>query len=150
MHSNIVHLDRLPAADNEIIWVPDGDYSLRFTGWRTGLYFGKQPKVVLSFKITEFGEYFEWPLERFYNAKRLIGKPGKNGNFQVGRCSDLVRDFARVCPAPIKRLDRIPMSLLHDIAIIGEVETVTKGHDQKEIPQSVQYSKIARLVSAER
>ncbi len=139
----------MDSTGNKIIRVPSGEYTLKFTGWKTGLYFGCQPKLVLLFTITDFGKYFEWHLERFYNVRRLKGKPRKNGNFHAGRSSDIVRDFARVCHVPVKRLDRIPLSALYDIAIIGEVETVTKGHDQEEIPGTVQYSKIARLVRAE-
>ena len=50
--------------------------------------------------------------------------------------SNLVRDFLRVFPNYfIQRFDRIPLSKLESVIVRGKVETVTSGHDQREIPE---------------
>ena len=138
-----------PSYEYEIIKIPDGEYLLKFTGWYTGLYFNGQPKLVLNFTIAEYGPYFEYPLQRFYNVRRLIGKHGKNGRFLVSRSSHFVRDFARVSPRPISRLDRIPVSALEEHLIIGKIALVNKGHDQRIIPETAQYSVVTELLRAE-
>ena len=143
--SNVITLGHALTGLDEIILIPEGDYSLKFIGWRTWMYFGRQPKVVLDFAVVDMGPYFEVPLQRYYNAQRLIGRKGKNGGFKVGRSSDFLREFALVSNRPVRRLDRIPMTEYENSIIIGRVSTVKKSRNQKEIPELVQYSVISEI-----
>ena len=70
------------------------------------MLFGRQPELVLWFVVMDFGSSFEVRLPRYYNVRQTIGPKGKFGRFRVGRQSDLVREYARLLPLPV-RLDRI-------------------------------------------
>ena len=43
------------------------------------------------------------------------------------------------------RTDRLPMKPWREHVILVEVETVTKDYQQRDIPKSLQYSKLARI-----
>jgi len=132
--------------DDELPLIPPGEYIFRFVGYLTWLMFGRSPKLVIEFAIADNEMYSGVILNKYYNVKKLKGRQGRNGNFVATQKSNFMRDFFRVCPAyPPKRLDRIPMSRLEGIDIKGQVKTVTKGHDQKEIPEPLQYSVISEI-----
>lgn len=132
--------------DDDLPLVPPGEYALQYVQHRTWMMFRRCPKLIIEFAITDDDMYSGVLLNKYYNVKKLKGKQGENGNFVVGRKSNFLREFYSVCPAyPPKRLDRIPMSRLEGIDIHGKVKTVTKGHDQKEIPEALQYSVIAEI-----
>ena len=132
--------------DDDLPLVLPGEYVFRFVRYSTWLMFGRNPKLIIEFAITD-DIYSGVILNKYYNVKKLNGKHGKNGNFTTSRKSNFMRDLFRVCPGyPPKRLDRIPMSRLEGIDIRGNVKTVTKGHDQKEIPEALQYSVITELL----
>jgi hypothetical protein len=63
--------------------VAPGTYSLVFVRRRTAVLFGSAAKIALRFRIVDQGTYFGTELERWYNVKRLIGKAGNSGHFQV-------------------------------------------------------------------
>ena len=135
----IIHSDELPL-------VKPGMYNLCFIHVQTALMFGRAPKVVLWFKFLEAGLY-ETKIPRYYNALRLIGKPRKNGQFKVGRKSDLLREFCTVFPEyRPKRLDRIPLSMYEKVIVKGRVETVEINYKQQKIPEILQYSVVTELV----
>ena len=132
--------------DDDLPLVPPGEYCLQFVSYSTWLMFGRNPKLILEFVITDSEIYQGIKLNKYYNVKKLKGKRGRNGSFIASRKSNFMREFFRVCPAyPPKRLDRIPMSRLEGITILGNVKTVTKGYNQKDIPESLQYSIIAEI-----
>ena len=142
----IKHLHAGAIIDDDLPLVPPGEYAFQFVGCRTWMMFGRSPKLILDFSIADHEMYTGVILKKYYNVKKLRGKHGRNGNFTVGRKSNFLRDFFRICPAyPPKRLDRIPMSRLDGIDIHGKVKTVIKGSDQKEIPESLQYSVITEI-----
>jgi hypothetical protein len=110
------------------------------------MMFGRSPKLIIVFSIVDDEMYSGVTLKRYYNVKKLKGRPGRNGNFVASKKSNFLRDFFRVCPAyPPKRFDRIPMSRLEGVDILGAVKTVTRGYDQKHIPESLQYSVITEI-----
>lgn len=125
--------------------VPPGEYDLRFDHHETLILFGRASKLVLWFKIITFGDHFETKIARFYNIKRIIGRPGRNGRFKVGFNSDFMREYGRLFRPP-RRLDRIAMSRFETVILIGKAKTVTRGHDQSEIPEAMQYSVLEELV----
>jgi len=132
--------------DDDLPLIPPGEYGFKFIGYSTWLMFGRNPKLIIDFLIVDDEMYSGVTLKKYYNVKKLKGRYGRNGDFTVSRKSNFTRDFFRVCPAyPPKRLDRIPMSRFEGIDICGSVKTVTKGHDQKEIPESLHYSVIREI-----
>jgi hypothetical protein len=125
--------------------VPPGTYELRFDHYDTAVMFGRAPKLVIWFTIISFGPYFDTvKLPRFYNVRRLIGRPSRNGRFKAGHKSDFVREYYRLFRPP-GRLDRISMSPFQRHIILGTTRTVTQGADQREIPAGLQYSVIDEL-----
>lgn len=126
--------------------VPPGVYELRFDWHETAVMFGRAPKLVLWFTIISFGPYFDIvKLPRFYNIRKVIGRPARNGRFKAGHKSNFCREYYRLFRPPT-RLDRIPMTPFERHIILGRVRTVTKGSDQKEIPDGLQYSVLEELV----
>ena len=130
--------------DSELVLLPPGKYHLRFIDWFTVLYMRKQPKVELRFVVVEHGEHCGKRLSRWCNVKELIGKPRRRGRFKVGRSSDLLRDYARLVGGRF-RLDRMALSTLEPLTLVGQVETVERDRQQRDIPASVRYSTIRSL-----
>lgn len=125
--------------------VKPGIYELRFDHHETAVMFGRAPKLVLWFTIVSFGPYFDAvKLPRFYNVRRLIGRPSRNGRFKTGFKSNFLREYSRLFRAPT-RLDRISMSEFSRHIILGRVRTVTHGSNQAEIPDGLQYSVLEEL-----
>lgn len=144
--SNVANINPGAIIDDDLPWVPPGEYAFSFVRYSTWLMFGRNPKLIIEFSIEDDDAYGGVILNKYYNVKSLKGKHGRNGNFTASRKSNFMRDFFRVCPAyPPKRLDRVPMSRLEGIDILGKVKTVTKGQDQKEIPEALQYSVITEI-----
>jgi hypothetical protein len=132
--------------DDDLPLIPPGEYTFIFRDHSTWEMFGRCPKLILKFSIVDDEMYSGVVLNKYYNVRKLRGRPGRNGNFVASRKSNFLRDFFRVCPAyPPKRFDRIPMSRLEGLPILGKVKTVTKGFDQKDIPESLQYSVITEI-----
>ena len=136
-------------SDRELVLVPPGRYLVKCHGWLTGLFFGKQPKVVLECSIADMGQWFELPIQRHYNARHLIGKPGRGGRFALGRSSDCLREFAIVAARRPDRLDRVPLSEFKNRLLVADIETMEKGRDGKSVPEVVRYSVIKRIVGVQ-
>lgn len=126
--------------------VTPGNYRMAFVSYRTALIYGRAHKVALRFQIIDQGEFYGVQLDRWYNCKRLIGKPRKNGSFQVGRHSDFLREFLTLFPDAVKRLDRISFKPYRCNAITGRIETVTRNAKQQPLPELMQYSIIRELL----
>lgn len=124
--------------------IPEGEYSLKFETWSTALMWGRQPKVVLSFTVTDYGPHFGTRLQRWYNVTRLIGKPGSRGRFKAGFSSEVLRELAACC-RPASRPDRVALSAYADRLVTGHVETVKRDSKQRAIPDSLWRSVIRSL-----
>jgi hypothetical protein len=128
--------------------IKPGVYDFRFIDWSTRYLFGRRPKLMLRFKVITMGEYFDTiTLCRHYNATRLIGKPGQYGRFKVGWHSNFLREYSTLFTNPT-RPDRIAMTAFNKVVIVAKVITVTTGSDQRDIPESLQYSTISQLLKA--
>lgn len=128
--------------------IPAGVYQLKFECWDTVLMFGRSPKVVITWSVCDFGEHFGTKLKRWYNATRIIGKPGRSGRFKAGWSSDLFREFVTIAGMP-QRSDRIPLSRYASMIVLGEVQTVVQDRQQEKIPTMLQYSVIRKLLRKE-
>ena len=134
----------LIACDRDLALVPDGEYELCYQYHETWKYQGKYPKVVFWFKIVSIGEHFEKLLPRYFNVRRIIGKPSKNGRFVPGRSSDFLLEYCNLFPRRFSRLDRIPLSLLENELILATTRTVTTNREQRNLPDLLKYSVIDR------
>ena len=126
--------------------VEPGEYQLVFIRHRTAVLFGNAPKIALRFRILDFGPHKDKELERWFNAKRLIGKAGNGGRFQVGARSDFVHEYLSLFKDQVKRLDRISMRPFRHCVIKGRVETVTTDSKQRKLPELLRYSTIRELL----
>ena len=127
--------------------IPEKVYDLGFIDYSTMLMMGKSPKLVMRFNVVEQGEYFGIVLSKYYGLKKLTTKPKKSGGFYAGRLSDFLRDYFTFFPDQfISRVDRIPMTRFKNVIVQGRVKTVTKGYNQRNIPDQLQYSVIGELL----
>tara|TARA_R110000782_G_scaffold24497_5_gene63806 strand:- start:224 stop:667 length:444 start_codon:yes stop_codon:yes gene_type:complete len=127
--------------------VKPGVYDLAFVDYRTAMMFmGKAPKLVMTFRIVTMGEFFEVELQRYYNVKRIYGKPQRYGRFKPSSRGAFLREYLTLFSGMGSRIDRIPMSKFENALIEGKVETVTRSQG-KDIPKELQYSVIKELRS---
>jgi len=115
--------------------------------FQTAMMFkAKQPKLILTFTIVEFGEHHGKRIRCFFNVQRVIGKPQKGGRFQVTRKQDFYREYQLLFNRTNNaRLDRLPMSEFHGVTILAQVETVKRARGV-ELVGGAQYSVIRRLL----
>ncbi len=129
--------------------IKPGDYQLFYIGRYTTYLHGQSPKLALKFRIVDQGDCFEKELERWYNCKRLIGKPGNNGGFVPPRHGDFLLEYTTLFPLALTRncrLDRISFTPFKNSIVTGRVDTVTRNSKQRELPEPLQYSTIRELL----
>ncbi len=125
--------------------VKQGVYELAFVEYRTAIMFrNKAHKLIMTFRIVSMGEFFGLLLPRYYNVKKVIGKPQRSGRFKCGKKGDFLRDYLTLFPHKEPRLDRVPMSAYENVIIEGKIKTVTESR-RKAIPKPLQYSCISEL-----
>ena len=131
--------------DGECVLVPEGEYELRYVDYETASYYGS-PKVIVHYAIIDPEEYAGLPIDRFYNAKKLTGPPGRFGKYVAPRRGDLYREFNRLTDCS-DRPDRITFARLKGKRIIGDIQTVKTDHKHEELTEDDRYSRIRRLIS---
>jgi hypothetical protein len=88
---------------------------------------------------------------RYYNLKKLKGKPGNKGKFIPKVRGDFMIEYFTLFPLQrISRIDRIPMEPFVNSIIIAKVKDVKKNSSQKNLPEQLIYSKISELIRIER
>ena len=138
-------LPEVSVADDLPPLVKPGTYDLVLVDFKTAIMFaGKAPKLIMAFRIVSLGKYFETELSRYYNVKRIIGKPQLFGRFQCSKKGDFLREYMTLFTGKISRTDRVPMSYYENVIIEGKVDTV-KVSRGKGIPKELQYSVIRGL-----
>ena len=125
--------------------IPPGEYAVQMKTFKTAMMFGKASKLIIDFVIVEQCDYFGLVLPKYYNVKRLIGRPQEGGRFKVGATGDFARDYFRLLQVGHRRLDRLPMSVMEGVTFLAKVSTVKRARDG-DIPEALQYSKIERLI----
>ena len=137
--------------DEESGLIPEGEYRLKLVSHHTAVQFGT-PKLILIFEVSEFGTLIGTMLKAYFNVAALIGKAGVKGRVKHKRTGDFMIQYFTVLPAAsrIKRLDRVPMEPLYNIEIVCKVRTVKINSNRLPLPQQLWYSKVERLVRAER
>ena len=125
--------------------IPEGLYSACLIDASTRLFFfGRSPKVVLTFRIVDFGPYFKKLVRGFYAVKSLNGKPRHNGKFLAGPRSRLLRDIAKVITSR-PPTDHIPMSLIESAILEISIRIVDRAGGE-DLPESMQYAVVDRIV----
>ena len=125
--------------------VPEGDYTASFLHHETNdKAFGGAKKVYLRFRILDFGEHFEKEVYRAFNVKGLIGKPGKNGRFSLGKRSDLYFQLMKI--SPNVRADRPSLNRLQNVELKIRVRTVTRDSKQRDLPKQMHYSVVDEIL----
>ena len=122
----------------------DGEYELRYVDYETATYFGSA-KVVVHYAIIEPEEFAGLPVDRFYNAKKLTGPPGRFGKYVAPRRGDLIREFKRLV-GRAERPDRLRFARLKGQRVIGDIQTVKIDYKHEELPDDDRYSRISRLI----
>lgn len=132
----------------ELPLIEPGRYLLSFIRYETCRQF-KGSKVTLWFKVVSPGPEFGAEVARHYNATWVAGAGRrKGGRFKFGPCSAFFREYCAVFLRPVRR-DRVSMDRFRNAVILGEIGTVTSGHDQTEIPEAARYSVVRRLIALE-
>jgi len=124
--------------------IPEGKYKARCLHHELIMMWG-EPKLVLDFQITDFGEYFETVIPRYYSVKKI----GGSGRFKpLTKTCTLIREWFLCHPDSPRsmRFDRIPMSQWTK----GEYEimaaTVIKNFQQKPLPEQLRYSRVSAIL----
>lgn len=140
--------DSCPVSGDYAPLVPEGDYRVQVTGWRTRLMHGRQPKVCLNCTVLDSGSYLGAVIPRWFNVEALIGPPRSRGRFKVGIHSKLFREYCRLSGRK-DRPDRISIGALVNVTLIARVRTVKEEADGTAIPEAAQYSVIDRFLELE-
>lgn len=142
--AQVLELRRETTSEDFIPYVEPGVYKLAYVRHETARLF-RQTKLVIWFRIVDMGEDFGRTIPRYYNVKRFRGKTGKNGAFVAGRSSDFIREYARLFPNPIHRLDRVAMEPFKKNILVGNARTVTKDREQRDLAKTLRYSVVGSL-----
>ena len=141
----VTDLDFETDVEPELPLLNEGDYELSYLQHLTTVMFSKKPTVIVDFRVVSIGRGHGCVISRYYNAERLIGRPGKGGRFKAKPKGDLYREFHAVVPGR-HRADRLPMTKLREAVLVGEVVTVTHDREQRTIPRHCWYSRVKRLL----
>jgi hypothetical protein len=125
--------------------IPKGTYSACLIDASTKLFFfGRSPKVVLTFRILDLGPYFEKLVRGFYAVKRIKGKPRSNGTFEAGPRSRLLRDISKLIDSR-PPTDHVPERIIEAAIFEIEVRLVDTVSGEK-LTESMQYAVVDRIV----
>jgi hypothetical protein len=130
-----------PDAADQLVRVSPGVYTVVYERHQGFRIFGRPHtpthKVRIDFRLTEHPELI---VPRWYRVKSF--RPW----ISAGPSSDIVRELCVVLSRRVKRLDRIPVSLLQGILATAIVKDVVTDHRQHELAAINRYSVIERLV----
>jgi hypothetical protein len=126
--------------------IPPGEYLVTYLRHETAVMFTR-PKAFVHFRIVD-GPYAGVPVYGAFRVKQLRGRPRKQGQFTLGRSSELFRQYARLTGGR-ERPDRIALSNLKNCVLRVRVRTVDHDFRQRTLPESCQYSIVGDLLSVE-
>jgi len=135
---NIIALPVLEVDEEfEISKLPEGHYSLAYASHRIIRIF-QRDALRIDFKP------YERPGAMLHAWYRIAGHAG--GRIQASRSSRLVRDLSAVLGHRV-RPDRVPVTALRGIAVVGRVALVQIDHRQQQLAKINQYCVVAELLS---
>ncbi len=128
--------------------IPNGEYVVEFVRYYTAVMFReKTPKVCLVFAIVD-GKFAGIEIERYYSAGRLIGSPGKEGDFKALSQTCVMRmEYCNCFPdQDIARLDRIPMTRWKTGRFLVRTRSTKLNHQRRAIPSQLRFSVIGKII----
>ena len=129
----------------DLILIPEGEYTLAYCYHQTWFYMGSIPKLLIAFRVSDFGLHYEKPLFAYFNLRKIMGKAGKNGKFNAGWRSRFMFEYAQCFDRP-KRKDRISMRPFKENFVTASIRTVTHNRNQREYPNGLKYSVVEELL----
>lgn len=141
MTAKVVQLPR--SATDEIVLVPPGGYRLTYRGHSLASRF-KRHCLDLVFVIADFGDHFDKPLVRYYT----VAASSKRRSFTAKPHSAFVREYAQIF-GKRPNFRAAPIEDFKSCYVIGKVVTVTRDHQQNQLPEAARYSKIGALIRRE-
>jgi hypothetical protein len=127
--------------------IKPGEYQVIYLRHET-LQIFKTPKVIVHFRITEFGDAFGKGLFRAYRVKRLNSRPRRGGGYTIGCRSDLCYTLCSLFPDE-PRPTKINLKRLAPLILRARVRTVTSDYRQRKLPLPMQYSVVDDLLGIE-
>ena len=125
--------------------IPKGNYSACLIDASTKLFFfGRSPKVVLTFRILDMGPYFGKMVRGFYAVRRIKGKPRRNGTFEAGPRSRLLRDISKLIDSR-PPTDHIPTNIIEAAVFDIEIRRVDRANGEA-LSDSMQYAVVDRII----
>jgi hypothetical protein len=136
--------------------VPDAEYCARMLHYDCCelISFKRAPKLFLHLKIIDPGPHFGKVLYRAYNVREIhrragrVGDPIRNGQFVLGRRSDLLKDVCRLLDLRV-RPDRVSLRSLKPFVLRIKTRTVEKDCDRIDLPVALMYSVVDQIVGKE-
>lgn len=117
------------------------NYELAYVGHRVGQQFSRGV-LSLYFVLADY-----WPKESVVVARYYQIRREKGGQWRPSKHGALVNEFRQLFPyRRLPRLDRFPLSWLHEQHVIGRVGTVEKDHQQNVREMHTSYSVVRELV----
>lgn len=125
--------------------IPKGNYSACLIDASTKVfYFGRSPKIVLTFRILDMGPYFGKTVRGFYAVRRIKGKPRRNGTFEAGPRSRLLRDISKLIDSR-PPTDHIPTNIIEAAVFDIEIRRVDRANGEA-LSDSMQYAVVDRII----
>ena len=137
--------DLIGTLEEEPVYIPEGEYTVRYVTFYTGYYRGMRsaPKIAIKFQI-EGDEYDGTSLLAYYNV-RAINKPrAERGEFRYGFKSKLYRQYCSLFEDEIEKTT-IDWDLFRKYSLIAQVKSVKQDHDRQPIHHLARYSVIDSL-----
>ena len=111
------------------------DWKINYSG-----YF-KKHSLLMHFRIVEMGESYGVVLPAWFNIQ-----PSKGKSIKAGWRSDFLRMYQECFNTRLDRRDRIPMHRFENVALMVEVETISKDSKGHSLGNINQYSRVRRCL----
>jgi len=143
---NLVDIRPSTHHENDSTLIKEGIYEAILVSWETSLM-QKSPKIVMYFKIIEFGEHLNKMFPKYYYVKKHKGKPCKRGQFIAKSCGHFLEQWYKIFPDSTRlRLDRIPMQNLLNKPVKVKIKTVKRNSENSLKPKQMYYSKVDEIM----
>ena len=124
------------------VLISSGTYEAVMIDWKVNYsgYF-KKHSLLMHFRIVEMGEFYGVVLPAWFNIQ-----PSKGKSIKAGWRSDFLRMYQECFNTRLDRRDRIPMHRFENVALMVEVETISKDSKGHSLGKINQYSRVRRCL----
>ena len=124
------------------VLISPGTYEAVMIDWKVNYsgYF-KKHSLLMHFRIVEMGEFYGVVLPAWFNIQ-----PSKGKSIKAGWRSDFLRMYQECFNTRLDRRDRIPMHRFENVALMVEVETISKDSKGHSLGKINQYSRVRRCL----